>query len=68
MQMDQGCLITSHLTHCSNSKIKNVLAERKQVMFNSLMCMNMTRAEQLTPYSPPPEKKNLLGYQINYIV
>jgi hypothetical protein len=29
MQMDQGCLRISHLTHCSNSKAKNVLAERK---------------------------------------
>jgi hypothetical protein len=29
MQMDQGCVITSHLTNCSNSKAKNVLAKRK---------------------------------------
>jgi hypothetical protein len=29
MQMDQGCLRTSHLTHCSNSKAKNVLAGNK---------------------------------------
>jgi len=58
MQMDLGCLVTSHLMHCSNSKAKNVLAERKYVLFSSLMCMNMTTAEQLPPYAPPPEKKN----------
>jgi hypothetical protein len=29
MQMDQGCLKTSHMTYCSDSKAKNVLAKRK---------------------------------------